>query len=369
MKTLSEKDVIDFIYGASVYGTGGGGSVESAMSLLQDAKDRGIKFKLVDPLEVPDDEIVACPYGVGGGVSEEIRKRFASLPRLPRHEIILIAVKEFEKYLGKQVYGFIPGELGAGNSLLAMYLAALTDRYTVDGDTVGRSVPEVAHSTFTICDVPITPFVITTPSGDSMLVTRVLNDQRAEDIDRFMAIASGGGVTVIDHPVDGKTLRNSIVPNTVTKSIEVGRSVRAAREKGSDLVDALLESTKGHLLFQGKISMVDRENRDGFIWGSVELKGLGTFQENNYKVWFKNENLMTWMNGKPHVTCPDLVSIVDADTCHALSNWGDDLTEGRDVIVLGIRAPDIWRTARGLELLTPKYFGYDVKYRPIEDII
>lgn len=369
MKTLSEEDLVDFIYGASIYGTGGGGSVESAMNLLQDAMERDITFKLVDPSEIPDDAIIACPYGVGGGVREEIRKRFASLPRLPRNEIFLIAVREFERHLGKRVYGFVPGELGAGNSFLAMYLAALTGRYTVDGDAVGRSVPEVAHSTFTICGVPITPFVITTPFGDAMLVTRVLNDQRAEDVDRFIAIASGGGVTVIDHPVDGKKLRTSIILNTVTKSMEVGRSVREARDKGSDLVEALIESTGGHILFRGKIGEVNRENRDGFIWGSIELEGFDAFRERNYRVWFKNENLMTWIDGEPHVTCPDLISIVDAETGQALSNWGDDLTNGRDVVVVGIRAPAMWRTVRGLELLNPKYFGYDVEYRPIETII
>ncbi len=73
MKTLSEEDLVDFIYGASIYGTGGGGSVESAMNLLQDAMEREITFKLVDPSEIPDDAIIACPYGVGGGVREEIR--------------------------------------------------------------------------------------------------------------------------------------------------------------------------------------------------------------------------------------------------------------------------------------------------------
>ena len=369
MRDLSEVDLVDFIYGADIYGTGGGGSVESAMRLLKEAMERGVPFKLVDPAEVPDDAIIACPYGVGGGVREEIRQRFESLPRLPQHEVISMAVDAFEKQLGKSIYGFVLGELGAGNSLLAMYMAALTGKYIVDGDAVGRSVPEVAHSTFNICDVPITPFVIVTPFGDIMLVTKVLNDQRAEDIDRFMAVASGGGVTVIDHPVDGKKLRDSIILNTVTKSIEVGRSIREAREKAIDPIEALIKSTEGDILFHGEIDVVEREGREGFLWGSVKLKGVDAFQGKNYKVWFKNENLMTWLDGEPHVTCPDLISIIDAETAQALSNWGEDLAKGKGVVVLGMRAPDMWRTERGLELLSPRYFGFDVEYRPIEKIV
>jgi hypothetical protein len=369
MKTLSEEELNDFIYGAAVYGTGGGGSIENALKLLKEAGERKATFKLEDPSKIPDDEIVACPYGVGGGVQEEIRRRFEALPRLPQSEVVSMAIEAFEKHLGKRIFGFVPGELGSSNSLLAMYMAALTGKCAVDGDAVGRSVPEVVHSTFTLCDVSITPFVIVTPFGDVMTVMRVLNDQRAEDIDRFMAVASGGGVTVIDHPVEGRRLRKSIILNTITKSVEVGRSLRLANKKGADPVEALVKSTGGYLLFTGEISDLEREGRDGFMWGTLKLNGAGEHRGKSYKIWFKNENLMTWLDEKPHVTSPDLVSVVDAKTGRALSNWGEDLARGRRVAVIGIRAPEMWRSKRGLELLGPGYFGFKVDYRPIEKIV
>jgi DUF917 family protein len=250
-----------------------------------------------------------------------------------------------------------------------MYMAALTGKAIVDGDTVGRSVPEVVHSTFTLCSVPITPFVIATPFGDLMLVTRVLNDRRAEDIDRFMAVASGGGVTVIDHPITGERLRKSIILNSISKSIEVGRSIREAREGRISPIETLLRSTGGYILFLGEIDEVVREDRDGFIWGNVRLRGSDKFKDQIYEIWFKNENLVTWLDGKPHVTCPDLVSVIDPETAQALSNWGEDLARGRRVAVIGIRAPDIWRTKAGLDILGPRYFGYNIEYRPIEEII
>lgn len=369
MRNLTEQELKDFIHGAHIYGTGGGGSIQGAMSMLEEAMKMDIPFKLVDPREVPDEDIIACPYGVGGGVSDEIRRRFESLPRLSRREVVSIAVEALEGYLGKGISGFILGELGSSNSFIAMYMAALTGRYTVDGDVVGRSVPEVPHSTFNIYDVPITPFVIVTPFGDVMLVSRVLNDSRAEDIDRFMAVASGGGVTVIDHPVEGRKLRESIVADTVTKSIEVGRSIREALKMGSNPVDALIESTGGYVLFRGEIDGVEREGRDGFLWGETTIRGVDAFQGRTYKIWIKNENMISWLDGEPHVTSPDLISIVDAETAQGLSNWGPDLAEGRSVVVVGMKAPDIFRRGRGLEILCPRYFGFDIDYRPIETLV
>jgi len=72
MKVLSENDLTDFAYGAALYGTGGGGSIENALRLIEEGKKK-LSYKLVDPKEIPDDAIIACPYGVGGGVQATLR--------------------------------------------------------------------------------------------------------------------------------------------------------------------------------------------------------------------------------------------------------------------------------------------------------
>ena len=368
IRVLDRQDLVDFMHGAAVYGTGGGGSVSDAMARMEDALKENLEFKMVDPAEIPDDSMVVCPYGVGGGVKEEIRERFASLPRLTRKEVVHLGIKALEEELGNEIYAFVPGELGAGNSFLAMYMAALMGKRVVDGDTVGRSVPEVPHSSFTILDIPITPYVITSPFGDVMVVTRVLNDSRAEDIDRFMAVASGGGVMVIDHPIEGRKVQDSIVCGTVSKSIEVGRSIREAHESDGNPLEAVLESTGGYLIFRGRIERVEKEGREGFIWGRTKISGTGSYSGRNLDIWFKNENLVSWLDGEPYVTCPDLITLIDPDTGDAVSNW--NIEEKRhEVAVIGIRAPSLWRTKRGLEILTPKYFGFDIHYRTIEEIM
>ncbi|MCD6479295.1 DUF917 domain-containing protein [Candidatus Bathyarchaeota archaeon] len=367
VRELSREELLDFIYGADIYGTGGGGSRSWAIQQLREAEGYG--FRLIDVDEVPEDAVVACPYGVGGGVREEIRRRLSGLPRLKRREVVSLGVEAFERFLERKLYGFVAGELGAGNTFLAMYMAALTGRYIIDGDSVGRSVPEVEHSTFNLCDVSITPYVVVSPFGDVLIVTRVLNDSRAEDIDRYMAVASGGGVTVIDHPIEGRRLRGVIVEGTISKSIEVGRALREAREKGGDPVEAVVEATGGAVIFRGVVEEFRREGREGFLWGETHIRGVGEYADRRMRIWFKNENLISWLDDKPYVTCPDLITLLDPETGYALSNFTDDIKPGREVAVIGIKAPEIWRTQRGLELLSPRYFGFDIDYRPLEELV
>ena len=87
------------------------------------------------------------------------------------------------------------------------------------------------------------------------------------------------------------------------------------------------------------------------------------------RIWFKNENLISWLDDRPYITCPDLITILDPETGYALSNFTDEINPGREVAVIAIKAPEIWRTDRGLELLSPRYFGFDIPYRPMEEVL
>ena len=42
---------------------------------------------------------------------------------------------------------------------------------------------------------------------------------------------------------------------------------------------------------------------------------------------------------------------------------------GREVSVVGVRAEPLWRTEKGLRLLGPKHFDYDIPYRPMEELL
>ena len=47
MKNLTRQELIDIVYGAAIYGTGGGGSLTVGLELIEDALAQGKEFHLV----------------------------------------------------------------------------------------------------------------------------------------------------------------------------------------------------------------------------------------------------------------------------------------------------------------------------------
>lgn len=369
MKELSEQEIEDLLHGAKVLGAGGGGEIEWARPMIEEVYSEGKTFSLVDPKDLPDDEYVAIVGLVGGGVPEAVKKKVAGLPRIQKSRNPIVAATELGNYLNKEIYAFLASEIGAGNSIVPLYVGAMTDRPAVDADCCGRAKPEIVNSTTNVKGIPVTPLAIVSPFGDRMILREAVNDSRAEDICRYIAIVSGGICGVARCPTMGKDIREGIVPNSITNAIRVGREVRKAIEQEQAPVDALIQATGGFKFFEGEVTSFTRKEEGAFMWGEIEFMGGDNSIGDTLRVWYKNEFLISYKNERPFVTCPDTICIVDAATAKGLSNWGDDFQRGRPVVVFGVPAHDLWRTERGLEFFSPKYFGYDIEYKLIEDLV
>ena len=368
MLKLDKQQIEDLLVGAKILGTGGGGEIEWVRPLIEEVFDKGKEFVLVDPNEVPDDELVVMAARLGGGITAEEAKMVEGYKEVyERPE--LTAVEELSRYLGKSPYALIPAEIGAGNTLAPMYVAAMLDKVTVDGDACGRAKPEITISTTNIVGVPTTPLCIVSRYGDIMFLDKAVDDKRVEQICRAVATASGGMVGVCRCPMLGSIMRKAIVPNSISRAILIGRRIREAHEKGENAVDALVSAVNGFKVFAGRVSAFKREEKGSFMWGYIVIQGKEEYEGQTLKVVFKNEHIISWLNNKPFITCPDLICIVDAKTAFGLSNWKDDFTVGREVVVIGIPAHPLWRTEKGLKIFGPTHFGYDIPYTPLEEII
>ncbi|MBS7638017.1 DUF917 domain-containing protein [Candidatus Bathyarchaeota archaeon] len=369
MRILSKVDLEDYITGSNILGCGGGGSPESGREMVEDAFDRGFRFQLADPGELPQDGLLCILGGVGGGVPEEVRRRvqpYLQRVRETRNERlnrIRNAVRELSEYIGEEFCSYIASETGPGNGVMPMYMAASEGKPVVDGDCCGRAKPELAISLTHVAGIPITPLAMVTPFGETLILKNAIDDYRAEDLCRYAAIASGGGVTVARCPARVEEYRRGMAPNQVSRCISIGAAIRVARERGEDPVEAFIEAAGGKRLFEGVVAQHEVDKRGGFNWGTWLIKGSGEYEGHTYKVWFKNEHLISWLDDKPHVTCPDLICIVETNTCHGLSNFVDSgINNGKNVTVLGIKAYEGWRTKKGIEIFNPKYFGFDIEY-------
>ena len=373
-RKLTDTDLNDFLLGATILGTGGGGGKDWGLGMLKSLKELDKQITLVDPVKVADEALVVGAAGVGGGVTpdvkEKIEKKFGKGQGMGSFlKTSVLAEKMISGYLGEEISAFLAFELGCGNTILPACIAALNNKPLVDGDCNGRAVPEIELCTLNVKGFPFTPIAIVTPWMETMLVQHVYDYSRAEDICRAMAVVSGGGCMTMGSPIRGKDLKTSIVKNTVSGSIKLGKSIREANAQGKDPVDAAVKALGGFLLFRGKVTHFERDERGGFMWGEHRYDGIGDYTKQKFKIWYKNENQVSWLNDEPYVTCPDLLCVLDAKTGEGLSNWGTDFAKGREAAVVGYKIDPLWRTEKGLQIFNPAHFGYNIKYRPIEKIV
>ena len=392
MRTLTDQDLWDAIRGAAVLATGGGGIApdkETFQRELDKLREGGFKVRLVDLEEVPSDSVVFMKVGIGGGIELDIKRKYMRgsiecirkqilemdkvypLPKwaeIPDEKWEMKGEERLIEILGKEPEAYLSFEVGPGVLFRQACEAARRNKPVIDADIAGyRAVPELSLSTLNIKHAPAMPAVCATPWGDLLIFEKVLSWQRFEDICRHLAIVSGGYTPVVI-PVEVRFLREAYVPKTISKSIEVGRAIREALERGEDAVDAAVKACSGYKLFEGRVKAYLREDKGGFVWGETRFEGTGEFKNHTFKIWYKNENQISWLNGEPYVTCPDLICVVDAKTSWGLSNFRiEDWASGREVAIIGVKAADLWRTERGLRIYNPRHFGFEIRYKPIEE--
>lgn len=366
IKILSRKDLYDILYGCTILGTGGGGELKEGISLIDNALNTGKEFKLVRMDEVSGDSIIACPYMCGSisPPTEEDKKKYASLPRI-KEIPPLAAYKALEQYIGKKISGVISPELGGSNTAVALYVSAMTGNFIIDADPAGRSVPELQHSTFFINKMVINPMAVVTEFGDVVIIKDVVDDFRAEAIVRAIAIASKNSVGVVDRPVCLKDLEDKVIPGAISYALRIGKAYRKARDEGRNIAQAIAKAGEGYLMFRGRVRDFDWEDKDGFTVGNIYLDGLGDDSGSQYRIWFKNENIIAWRNGEIEVTVPDLICVICDDNREPLTNPYSKV--GMNVSVIGFRAPQEWRSEEGIKVFGPRHFGYDIEYVPIEN--
>lgn len=368
----TKQDCEDFIQGCLIYGTGGGGSPEFGRYLLDEALKDGLTLSWVDAEDISDDVFTTSVGGIGSiaPITESTQKTIADhgLVELegfsPMHE----ALNELQAYIGKEVGCIVPIELGASNTPVPLVVGARLGIPVVDGDYGGRAAPDGVQFMPFMHKKDICPVVFVDKWGDVTIVKQAQNTYMLERLGKMLAIASFVGTMMAVYAYPAPEMRDLLVRGTLTNCFRVGQAVRAARENGKDPVDAILAETGGWRLFEGTVENKDWEDRDGYMYGTTRIKGSGKNAGQQLDVWFKNENHVTWLDGKPWVCSPDLISIVDRHSGEGRTNTMIDKDE--EVAVIGMKGLDCFRNEWALKhACGPQYFGYDIDYLPIEKIV
>jgi hypothetical protein len=363
MRTLSWDDIEDILAGATILGCGGGGELAEGREQMRRAYDAGHQVRLVAADELSAEALVSCPYGVGAMLVGD-EAAYGGRPFADEHPGVL-AVRALAEHLGSDFAALICGELGGTSIADAFYPAAMLGLPIVDADPVGRAVPELEHSLFYVHGVPIAPQAVVNEIGDTVLITRVADDLRAEALVRALSVASRNLVWVADHARAWGELRGAAVLGSIGASLAVGAAWRQARAGGADVPSAVAAAAHGAVVFRGRLESQVTADADGFTVGDTRIAGRGDDDGAAYRIWFKNENLMAWRDDVPDVMCPDLICVLDEATGAVVTN--PFATGGAGVAVVGLPAPPQWRTAKGIATLGPRHFGFDVEFVPLEE--
>ena len=371
IRTLSEQEVTDLMVGTAIQGTRSSDTavmISQAKALLAAGKS----FSIISVNDLPDDwTIVTAAGGIGGGgawpyVTERIKRQNVPSVSNPTK----MALEALSQHLGKTFDAVIRNE-AAEATLNAFQVATAVGLPVVDACPAGRAKPEVEESLPFINGISVTPAALVTRWGDTILLDKTVDDYRYEDIARAIAVGSGGGVSNARGVLSGRDVKRVTIHGALSEAILFGRTVREAAGQGKDPIDALLKISGGHEMFAGVVSKADENGARGFTWWDIELRGSGTYSGHTYRIWVKNENILSWLDNKPDVMSPDLIYNLDPKTGEAISSSGlGGYPMGTEVVIVARPAPSpAWRTPKGIEVIGPRHFGFDFDYQPLEQIL
>jgi uncharacterized protein len=363
----SETELEDFLRGTNFLSASGGGEPDVQRRLLLEDMAKGLALSWT-PLDQIDPDALICTACFSGSIAPETFEASAEADQIAGAERIarpmVESVRALEAELKRPIGGLCSIEIGGINTSAVLDAAANLGIPMVDGDYAGRAIPELHATTPHLFGVPVLPWASVDEFGNAIVIRRAASNAFAERIGKHLALASFGliGCALVALPVG--EVRRIYVPGTITESLGVGRAIREARETGGDPVVAAARALDGWVLFRGTI--VAREWRNtGYLEGTHEIEGEDTFAGHRLRVWFKNENHVTWLDGAEYVTSPDLIEVCDAVTGEPLVNTY--LKEGDRVAVVAARRREVWNSETGLATLGPAHFGWkDFTFRPIE---
>jgi len=169
---------------------------------------------------------------------------------------------------------------------------------------------------------------------------------------------SEGKVGVTSHPLKGSVLKKSLVKGTVSLAWKVGKAREDALVEGKNPVEAIVDVLSATILFEGMAeSDANWEDKDGFTYGEMHFAGVGPFKGRKFRIWFKNENLVAWIDEEVCLTCPDLIIVLRAKDGTPVLN--PHLKENEHVVVLGVATNELWRSPKAIEIFGPRHFGFD----------
>tara|TARA_R110001583_G_scaffold147550_1_gene299589 strand:- start:400 stop:1485 length:1086 start_codon:yes stop_codon:yes gene_type:complete len=356
------KHLDDLALGSVFLATGGGGDPYVPRLIAEQAIKQFGPVEVIDPSELNDDAYVVAIGSVGAPT--------VSLELLPSVEDAANTLAAFEKHVGKTVDAVASFEIGGGNSLIPLVAAVGRGLPVIDGDGMGRALPEAQMMSYAIAGVKPTPALAYDYAGNIATFSTNSTEVYERHI-RSLAMAAGGMITTAEHPMTGRELKDSIIPGTLLFSIKLGQTLCENRGLATEMLAPLQvlfkDSIYGEcrLIYTGKV--IDKATRivGGYDIGEATIESFDS-SDSPLSVSIKNEYLLARKGEKVVTSVPDLIVIVDYETSTPIN--AERLRYGQRVAVFAVGCPQFYRSEEALKVVSPRCFGFDFDYVALEDI-
>lgn len=353
---LVEADLLPLSIGAALLGTGGGGNPYLGMLRAREMLRQGARVQVLHLDALPGEAMIGVVGGIGAPV--------VGIEKIEEGRECYRAMRAVAQASGVKIAALISAEIGGANAIEPIIVAALAGVPIIDGDGMGRAFPEVQMTTFSIYGAQASPAAITDDKGNVVVFHHVIDMSWLEKFARNISVNMGGGGGLAMAPMRMDFVRHTAVPGTVTRALEIGRTVLSARVRHQNVVSSIMQATGAALFFTGKITDVRRELIGGFARGHAIIAGSGAWAGCEGKIDIQNENLVLWVDGVPKIMVPDLIINLDLETGEPLTT--EVLRFGQRVAVIGMPVHDLMKTPRALKVVGPQAFGYPhLPYTPL----
>lgn len=358
IKTITRADMADIALGGAFLGTGGGGDPYIGKLMAEQAIEGHGPVDVLDVDALKDDDLIV-PVAMMGAPT-------VMLEKLPRGDEAMAALRSLEAVMGRKATAIFCIEAGGLNSTIPIAVAATAGLPIVDGDGMGRAFPELQMVSMTMFDIHACPMAMADEKGNA-LVLNTVDNLSTEKFARVITVEMGGAGMIALYPMTGAQAKKAILRGSLSLIANIGQVIRTEQAANRNPADRLAKDLGGVRLFEGRVTDVDRRTEGGFARGQAIIEGLETYQGKSMTLKFQNEFLMAENEaGEPVAMTPDLICLLDLETGQPITT--EQMGYGYRVIVFGLPCDPKWRSDHGLDLVGPKYFGYDCNYQPIEDL-
>lgn len=347
---LRREDLDDFVLGATLLGSGGGGDPALYAHLLRAAlPPSGIALCPLDP----SSDAVVVPVGMIGATSVLTEK-------LPHGGEISQAVAAICRWSGRRADAVMPVEAAGLNAALAVVAAAELGLPLIDADLMGRALPRFDQLTAVVDSAdradragPLLRSAALVEPGGQVMVQDNASPQELERTVRAYVAQAGGWAGAAFGPMPASDLAGRVCDGTLARALDLGRAWRSASGAGPA---ALADALGGRFLAAGRVIEVVRTLSDGFSRGSFAVADRSGPM---VRIEAENEYLIAVVDGEPVATCPDLICVLDGRTAQPVAV--DRLRAGDDVQVVTLPGPPWWTAVPDrVAAVGPRAFGFDI---------